>query len=141
MEVLITCPINPTEDKKKVEMALANLLGKSGLVVPENGGTSEISVSLKDRDELSFIRQNIHETRIIDTTRKRLKLNWNGTSTTIHFDKQAAFVKKTHILDDNQELPPLGSIEMVLIFDSDSEFEGFLKWFTPPTKDGKVIYY
>lgn len=139
MEILITCPINPTEDKKKVGMALANLLGKSGLVVPENGGASEISVSFKNRDELNFVRQNIHETRIIDTARKRLKLNWNGTSTTIHFDKQAAFVKKTHIFDDNQELPPLGSIEMVLIFDSDSEFEEFVKWFTPPTRDGKVI--
>lgn len=141
MEILITCPINPTEDKKKVGMALTNLLGKSNLISPENSGESEISVSLKGRDELSFVRQNIHETRIIDTVRKRLKLNWNGTSTTIHFDKQAAFVKKTHILDDNQELPPLGSIEMVLIFDSGSEFEEFVKWFTPPTRDGKVINY
>jgi len=139
MEILITCPINPTEDKKKVRMALANLLGKSGFIALENGNVSEISVSLKDRDELSFVSQSIQETRIIDAARKRLKLNWNGTSTTIHFDKQAAFVKKTHILDDNQELPPLGSIEMVLIFDSDSEFEEFVKWFTPPTRDGKVI--
>ena len=75
----------------------------------------------------------------IDAARKRLQSNWNGTSTNIHFDKQAAFTRKLRIIDDNQELPPLGSIEMIVTFDSEQEFEEFVNWFTPPTKDGKII--
>ena len=100
---------------------------------------SEISTTYTNRDAISSIRQTIHEIRIIDAARKRLKSNWNGTSTNIHFDKQAAFAKKLRIIDDNQELPPLGSIEMVLSFESEHQFEEFVNWFTPPTKDGRII--
>ena len=139
MEVLIICPVNPTEDSKKVGIALENLLGRSDFAIVDNDDTSEITVTYTNRDTVNFVRQAIHETRIIDAARKRLQSNWNGTSTNIHFDKQAAFARKLRIIDDNQELPPLGSIEMIVTFDSEQEFEEFVNWFTPPTKDGKII--
>ncbi|MFW9962004.1 MAG: RNA-binding domain-containing protein [Candidatus Sifarchaeia archaeon] len=138
MEVLLICPVNPTEDIKKVIKALENLLGWSNFAFSNTDFIQEISLSQTNRDTLNLVRQTIHETRIIDAARKRLKSNWNGTSTKIYFDKQAAFAKKTRIIDDDQELPPLGSIEIVLSFDSETEFEEFLKWFTPPTKDGRI---
>lgn len=138
MEVFITCSVNPTEDSKKVRIALENLLGKSDFIVDDND-KSEISVTYIDRGAINLVRQTIHETRIIDAARKRLRSNWNGTSTNIHFDKQAAFTKKLRIIDDNQELPPLGSIEMILSFESEQEFDEFVNWFTPPTKDGRII--
>ena len=138
MEVLVICPVNPTEDTKKVFTALENLLGRSDFTTTGNGD-SQISVTYVNRDVINPVRQTIHETRIIDAARKRLKSNWNGTSTNIHFDKQAAFAKKLRIIDDDQELPPLGSIEMVLSFKSEQEFEEFVNWFTPPTKDGRIV--
>jgi predicted RNA binding protein with dsRBD fold (UPF0201 family) len=137
MEVLITCPVNPTEDVKKVGIVIENLLGRTDFSTDDN--KPEIVVNYTNRDSVSLVRQTIHETRIIDAVRKRLEANWNGTSTSLHFDKQAAFVKKLRIIDDNQELPPLGSIEMVVVFASEQEFEDFVDWFTPPTKDGKII--
>ncbi|MFX1559329.1 MAG: RNA-binding domain-containing protein [Promethearchaeota archaeon] len=139
MEVLITCPVNPTEDLKMVEKALENILGKSDLVDADNNDTSEISLSFTSRDAMGFVRQTIHEIRIIDVARKRIESNWNGTSTKIYFDKQAALAKKTRIIDDNLELPPLGGIEIIFTFDSASEFEEFVNWFTPRTKDGRII--
>jgi predicted RNA binding protein with dsRBD fold (UPF0201 family) len=139
MEVHIICPVNPTEDIKKVETALENLLGKSDFTTVENTDVLEISITFTDREGIALVRQTIHETRIIDTARKLLKSNWNKTSTKIHFDKQAAFVKKLRIIDDTLELPPLGSIELVIIFDSEQEFEEFIHWFTPPTKDGRIV--
>ena len=139
MEVLITCPVNPTEDPTKVGKALDNLLGSSDLTNTEASEVSEISVSFDNRDALRFVRQSIHEARIIDAARKRLESNWNGTSTKIYFDKQAAFIRKTRLIDDNQDFPPLGCIEIVLIFTSEQEFEEFAKWFTPPTKDGRIV--
>ncbi len=139
MEIFIICPVNPTEDIKKVRKALENLLGRSDFTAITNDDILEISTSYTNRDTINLVRQTIHETRIIDAARKRLQSNWNGTSTKIYFDKQAAFVKKLRIIDDNLELPPLGTIEIVLSFDSELEFEEFVNWFTPPTKDGKII--
>jgi predicted RNA binding protein with dsRBD fold (UPF0201 family) len=131
--------VNPTEDGKKVETALENLLGRSDFVTVDSDYDSEISATYTNRDAVNSVRQAIHETRIIDAARKRLQSNWNGTTTNIHFGKQAAFAKKLRIIDDNQELPPLGSIEMVFSFESEQEFEEFVNWFTPPTKDGRII--
>jgi len=139
MEIFVICPVNLTEDANKVRIALENLLGRSDFESTENGDVEEISTTYTNRDAIVFVRQTIHDTRIIDAARKRLQSNWNGTSTSIHFDKQAALMRKLRIIDDNQELPPLGSIEMVLSFDSEQEFEEFVNWFTPPTKDGKII--
>ncbi|MFW9851032.1 MAG: hypothetical protein ACFFF4_18040, partial [Candidatus Thorarchaeota archaeon] len=114
-------------------------LGRSDFITTKNDNLTEISSSYTNRDTINLVRQIIHETRIIDAARKRIQSNWNGTSTKIHFDKQAAFVKKLRIIDDNQELPPLGSIEIVIFFKSEQEYEEFVNWFTPPTKDGKII--
>ena len=138
MEILMICPVNPTEDTQKVRGAIENLLGRSDFVVNDSD-ESEIIVTYTNRGLIDFMRQTIHETRIIDAARKRLQSNWNGTSTNIHFDKQAAFARKLRIIDDNQELPPLGTIEMVLSFRSEQEFDEFVNWFTPPTKDGRII--
>jgi len=141
LEVLLICPVNPTEDINKVTKALENLLGTVDSLKTDNDHAQEIYLSYTNRNILNVIRQTIHETRIIDAARKRLKRNWNGTSTKIYFDKQAAYAKKTRIIDDDEELPPLGSIEIVLSFDSETEFEGFVNWFTPPTKDGRIVHY
>ena len=141
MQILITCPVNPTEDIRKVEKALDNLIGRSESLSNVSDGEREVSLSFEHRDAMTLIRQTIHETRIIDAARKRLESNWNGTSTKIYFDKQAAFVRRTRVVDDDQELPPLGSIEVVLLFESKREYEEFIDWFTPPTKDGRVIHH
>ena len=139
MEILIKCFKNPTEDTKKVAKAIENLTGRLNLEAIVDDDLPEITCSYKNRDAIDFVRQKIHEKRIIDAARKRLEANWNGISTKICFDKQAAFVKKVRIIDDDQESPPLGNIEIILFFDSDSEFEEFVTWFTPPTVDGRII--
>jgi predicted RNA binding protein with dsRBD fold (UPF0201 family) len=141
LQILITCPVNPTEDIRKVEKALDNLIGRSESLSNVSDGEREVSLSFEHRDAMTLIRQTIHETRIIDAARKRLESNWNGTSTKIYFDKQAAFVRRTRVVDDDQELPPLGSIEVILLFESKREYEEFIDWFTPPTKDGRVIHH
>ncbi|MFX1482023.1 MAG: RNA-binding domain-containing protein [Promethearchaeota archaeon] len=135
MDILVRCPIHPTEDTTKVEKALVNILGPQN-TVREN---SELMFTHTQKESLSLVRQAIHELRIIDAARKRLLSNWNGTSTQIHFDKQAAFIRKLRIIDDSEALPPLGTIEIDLIFNNETEFSQFLHWFTPPTKDGRIL--
>jgi predicted RNA binding protein with dsRBD fold (UPF0201 family) len=139
MDIMIRCPVNPTEDSQKVEQSLKNIIGPHNITHEELDDISELVFSDSKQDSLGFVRQSIHEERIIDAARKRLLSNWNGTSTQIHFDKQTAFIGKLRIIDDSMTLPPLGTIEILLVFDNESQFDEFLHWFTPPTKNGRVI--
>lgn len=139
MDILVRCPVNPTEDGFKVKRALENIIGLQTFTSENHGEATELSFTDSKQESLNLVRQTVHELRIIDAARKRLLSNWNGTSTQIHFDKQAAFVGKLRIIDDSNELPPLGTIEIGLIFEDESQFEEFLHWFTPPTKKGRVI--
>ena len=140
MEMTVCCPVFPTEDKQLVETALANLF----LIQESEEQETETHIELKtlwnDPISLSSIRQRIHELRIIDVVRKRLVSNWDDLNVTTHlcFEKQAASVDKLRVVDDAQENPPLGFIEIAIRFQSTSEFENFLDWFTPRVSSGQV---
>ncbi len=139
MDILIRCTVNPTEDALKVKRALENIIGLQTFTSENHGEITELVLIDSKQESLNLVRQTIHELRIINAARKRLLSNWNNTSTQIHFDKQAALVGKLRIIDDSTDLPPLGTIEIGLIFEEESQFEEFLHWFTPPTKKGRII--
>ena len=139
MDIFVRCPVNPTEDVLKVRRALENIIGLQTFTSEKYDKITELVLTDLKQESLNLVRQIIHELRIIDAARKRLLSNWNDTSTQIHFDKQAAFVGKLKIIDDSTELPPLGTIEIGLIFENESQFEEFLHWFTPRTKKGRAI--
>lgn len=143
MEVTMCCPVFPTENKQLVETALANLF----LIQESEEQEAETHIKLKafwnDTSSLSSIRQRIHEIRIIDVVRKRLMANWDDLNTMTHlcFEKQAAYLDKLRVIDDAQETPPLGFIEIAIRFQSTTEFEDFLNWFTPRTSRRQVADY
>ncbi len=137
MQVVASSIIYPTEDAKRVEAALGNLFFLDSMVVETEG--RQIRTLSTNRDSLDHIRNKILSLRIIDAIRSRLLSNWNGEETTLWFDKQAAHHGKLRLIDDMQEEPPLGPVELTLGFASEQEFEAFLAWFAPPTKDGHVI--
>ncbi len=139
MDILVRCPVHPTEDALKVKRALENIIGLQTFTSENHGEITEIVLNDSKQESLNLVRQTIHELRIINAARKRLLSNWNGTSTQIHLDKQAAFVGKLRIIDDSTDLPPLGTIEIGLIFKNETQFEEFLQWFSPQTKKGRVI--
>jgi len=141
MEITIRCPVHPTEDIEKVKRAIETHLGKIPLKVIEHNQIIELTSSETDRNTLSFVRQSIYEKRILAVVRTRLLSNYNDLdfTTSIYLDKQAAFVGKLRLIDNDVESPPLGSIEINITFDSAPLFEEFLDWFSPRTKDGKVI--
>ena len=139
MDILVRCPVHPTEDALKVKRALENIIGLQTFISENHGEVAEIVLTDSKQESLNLVRQMVHELRIINAARKRLLSNWNGTSTQIHFDKQAAFVGKLRIIDDSINLPPLGTIEIGLIFQNETQFEEFLQWFSPPTKKGRII--
>ena len=129
----------PTEDTNRVQDTLENLFGSIPFKIYEKEALLELISTELTKDKLDHIRQVIHDKRIIDAVRVRLRRNRDELSTFIFLDKQAAYVGKLRLLDNENEEPPLGPIELRLDFSMDSEFEEFLEWFAPPTKDGKII--
>ncbi|MFW9943381.1 MAG: RNA-binding domain-containing protein [Candidatus Sifarchaeia archaeon] len=137
MQIVATTIIYPTEDEKRVEAALGNLFLLGSLPLETEG--RQIRISSMKRNSLDYVRSRIHSLRIIDAIRSRLLANWDGVKTIMCFDKQAAYHGKLRLVDDRQEEPPLGLVEIMIRFESEEEFEAFLAWFAPPTKDGHII--
>ena len=139
MKIQITCPVFPTEDEKIIEEALSKLFHHVGTKHYHLEQCNNISLDLTERNELSVLRQYIHELRIIDAVRRRLEANLNDTVTSFNLDKQAASLGKVRLLDDKDDTPSLGSIEIEIDFMNDTELESFMSWFVPLTKDGRII--
>jgi len=141
MEITIRCPVHPTEDTERVKKAVETHLGNVPLEMVKHNQILEMTYTGTERHCLSLVRQSIQEKRILAVVRTRLMKNFNDLeyTTSMHLDKQAAFVGKFRLIDNDDENPPLGSIEIHFLFTSFPLFQEFLDWFCPRTKDGKVI--
>lgn len=135
----IRCPVYPTEDQERVEKAVNNVFINEELSFEIYDNTSEFRLSFEGRNCLEWLRNRIHELRIIDAVRSRLLHNWDGSGTRLNLDKQVAYHGRIKILDDREDPPPLGFIEVNLEFNNEDEFKAFLRYFTPPTKDGRIL--
>ena len=139
MKSTIKCIVHPTEDIQKVEKAIENIFGPITHSRVELDEFTEISATETNKTSFAILRQAVHDKRIIDAARVRLLKNLDEFTTFMYFDKQAAYTGKLRLIDNNHEDPPLGSIEVKFAFESESQFEEFLDWFSPRTKDGRVI--
>lgn len=139
LQITITCPVYPTEDIERVKQALntffpndmANILNETGFIT--------LSLVSNDESFLITLRDHIHSLRVIDTARAKLLSNWDGQETVIHLDKQSAFIGRLKIIDFPSISPPLGSIEVSIAFENLFQFDSFIEWITPPTKNGAPI--
>jgi len=139
MKATIRCIIHPTEDIQKVEKAIENILGPIKISSTKFEEFTEIYSPDLKRESFAIIRRLVHDKRIINAVRVRLLKNLDEFTTFIFFDKQAAYTGKIRLIDNDNEEPPLGYIEIKYEFTSESQFEEFLDWFSPRTKAGRVI--
>ena len=139
MKATIRCIIHPTEDAQKIEKAIENILGSIKISSTEFEEFTEIYSPDVNKESFATLRQLVHDKRILGAVRVRLLKNLDEFTTFIFFDKQAAYTGKIRLIDNVNEDPPLGSIEIKYEFTSESEFEEFLDWFSPRTKAGRVI--
>jgi predicted RNA binding protein with dsRBD fold (UPF0201 family) len=109
-----------------------------GFETNQEGNISWLQSEVNTESSLGTFRNLIHENRVIDAARRILEMNWNGTISSLRIDKQAAYRNKLRILDLDDE-PPLGFIDIIVTMNDDTQFEEFLKWLTPPTKDGRIV--
>lgn len=139
MKATIRCIIHSTEDIQKIDEAIENIFGSITIIKSEFEEFTEAYSPDVSRSSLTILRQLVHDKRIIDAVRARLLKNLDRLTTFMFFDKQAAYTGKIRLIDNNNEEPPLGCIEIRFEFISESQFEEFLDWFSPRTKDGRII--
>ena len=139
MKSTVRCIIHPTEDVQRVERAIENILGSITFSLTKFDEFTEIYSSNANKTNFAVLRQLIHDKKILDAVRVRLLKNLDEFTTFIQFDKQAAYSGKIRLIDNINENPPLGAIEIRFEFESEPQFEEFIDWFSPRTKDGRVI--
>jgi predicted RNA binding protein with dsRBD fold (UPF0201 family) len=130
--------VYPTEDTNRISQSLKNIFPEASFLIEEQQRKVWINSSLLGQKSLETLRSIVHETRIIDAMRKIITSSWTGTISTIQLDKQALLGRKINLID-NSGNPPLGCVEIILSYNTEDEYESFLRWFTPLTKDGKII--
>ena len=138
MKIEVRTPVYPTEDHSRISEALNHPFPDVAFEVNQEGDISWVSCKTTSESSLGTLRNLIHENRVIDAARKILEKNWNGTFSSLQIDKQAAYRSKLRIIDLDDE-PPLGFIDIIITMNDDTEFENFIKWITPPTKDGRIV--
>ncbi|TFG35086.1 hypothetical protein EU527_00375 [Candidatus Thorarchaeota archaeon] len=139
MRLIVSCSVYLTEDVHRVQKAIENFFGVTSVEIIKKDDHSDIITTEITQANLTNIRQIVHDKRIIDAVRVRFLRNRDKLCSAIFLDKQAAFVGKLRLLDNDNEDPPLGYIELRIDFTTEPEFEKFLEWFSPPTKNGKII--
>ncbi len=140
MIISVQAPVYSTESAEKVHDCLLRLFPDAKFTREEFNGILMIRAESDKRKSIEWMRTRIREIRIIDAVRRRLVSNWNGTETSILLDKQAACSSRFRILDDAEERPPLGCIQVVLKFENEIEFQNTMNWLVPPTENGRIVH-
>jgi len=103
------CPVNPSEDPKKIQKAISNIFPYS-TIKTENFLLSSQSNELKS---LEKIYETIHTKQSQKIYRRNLEKNLENNTTWFYLNKQAAFVEKIAICEKADE-SPLGPIKVIL---------------------------
>lgn len=138
MRIIIRSPIFPTEATDLVTNAILHFVPNTKLESIVEAKCTWIQSEETNEMILTPLREMIHENRVIDAARKMLRKSWTGTIAIIKLDKQAASRQKLRLVDQ-AESPPLGTIDITISFEDEEQYDSFLSWFTPPTKDGRIV--
>ncbi len=108
-KIEIFCPVNPSEDPKKIKKAISNVF--THLTIKTE--IFSISAQSKDLKSLKKIYETIHTKQSQKNYRRNLEKNLENDTTWFYLNKQAAFVEKIAICEKADE-SPLGPIKVIL---------------------------
>ena len=119
-EIDAYCSINPSEDPKKVEQAITNILFDVDVKI-NNETLNATSTNLAS---LEKIYEAIHSHRSKNAYRRQLNQNLRNDSSWFYLNKQAAFVNTIALCSESEE-SPLGPIKIVL---SSEDIDTIIDW-------------
>ncbi len=103
------CSINSTEDPKKVEQAMTNILVDVDVKISKES-LKATSTSL---ESLQKIYEAIHSHKSKNAYRRQLNQNLRDESSWFYLNKQAAFANTVALCSESEE-SPLGPIKIIL---------------------------
>jgi hypothetical protein len=147
IHVKVSAIVYPTEDPEKVIRAISALFTDipleketSEIIEPGLGYSQSFFVSGEGGlDLLLTLHGLIRREKIIDSIRNKVfSKNLSSDSLSVRFllNKQAAFVG---VLSVSAQKESLGSIEIVIMAESQKEMERLLEWLLPITEGGIPI--
>ena len=119
-EIDAYCSINPSEDPKKVEQAITNILFDVDVKI----NTETLKATSKSLESLEKIYESIHSHRSKNAYRRQLNQNLRDESSWFYLNKQAAFANVVALCSESED-SPLGPIKIVL---SSKNIDMILEW-------------
>jgi uncharacterized protein len=121
IEVIVTTPINLTEDVQKVVFAVKNVLPNTEPAISKNN----LYIKMNNFDRLRKIKDKIRSKKTLAVLQRILYNNYNMQSTWFLLNKQAAF-SDVVVLVENENESPLGPIKITV---NGCELERINEWF------------
>ena len=114
------CSINPSEDPKKVEQAITNVLVDVDVKINKE----TLRATSTSLESLEKIYEAIHSHQSKNAYRRQLNQNLRDDSSWFYLNKQDAFVNTIALCSESDE-SPLGPIKIVL---SSKNIDMILEW-------------
>ena len=108
-KIEIFCAINPSEDPKKVEIAIQNIFSDCEFEIDK----FSVHAYSENLTVLEKIREAIHSMQYQRIYKRTLEKNLERNTTWIYLNKQAAYAEKIAICEESDE-SPLGPLKVVL---------------------------
>ncbi len=125
-KVTIVCPVFPSENPDKVKTAIEKIFPDAVFEENDDGFTATA-------DSLGHFSKQIRKQKILDTTRSVLIRGRRGEKTTIHLNKQVAFMGKISFVEPKAIL---GTIKVTI---EDEEMDALIENVAPETVDGEEV--
>jgi len=114
------CSINPSEDPKKIEQALSNILGNIEIKINKES----LNASSSNIESLKKIYESIHSHQSANAYRRQLNQNLHDNSSWFYLNKQAAYANTIALCSESEE-SPLGPIKIIL---NSTNIEEVIDW-------------
>lgn len=116
----VYCYINPSEDPKKVEQAITNILVDVDVKINKES----LRVTSTSLESLQKIYETINSHHSKNAYRRQLNQNMSDESSWFYLNKQAAFVNSVALCSESEE-SPLGPIKIVL---NSKNIQAVIEW-------------
>jgi len=132
VKITIEAQLKPSEDPKKVEEAIKNVIGQKDVFSIKNE-KGMLVAEIDDQKGLDNIYEKIRARQNVGVARRMLTQNVSNNNTWIYFHKQAAYVKILNICDGESD-SPLGHIKVII---NTAEPLKIIDWLAPYTPNIK----
>ncbi len=114
------CSINLSEDPKKVEQAISNILDDVDISFTKES----LKATSSNLESLQKIYESIHSHQSKNAYRRQLNQNLRDDSSWFYLNKQAAFANTIALCSESEE-SPLGPIKIVL---TSKDIDVIIEW-------------